>query len=235
LYSLILKRDDIIDTAWGMGFALVALISMFLKSSFEIKNYIILGFILLWGLRIAWHIYLKNKNRVEDIRYTELKKNWRKYNKLKVFLRIYLLQAIAILLISSPVVVGYFFGTGEIGIWFYLGVLIWITGFLLESIGDYQRLKFNKNQKKKTTFLRGGLWKYSRHPNYFGEILIWWGIYFMTLGTTQAFYGVLGPIAITYLIVLSSGIPVAEGLYKGNKEYEKYKKRTSILFPMLPK
>jgi steroid 5-alpha reductase family enzyme len=114
------------------------------------------------------------------------------------------------------------------------GTLIWITGFLFQAIGDYQLAGFAKT-KQPGQIMQTGLWRYSRHPNYFGEILMWWAIWLMVVTLPYGVWAIISPLSITFLLAKVSGVPMLEAKYKGNAEFEAYKKRTPALFPWFPK
>ena len=121
-----------------------------------------------------------------------------------------------------------------------LGIFLWFTGFVIESIADQQKLRFRNDPKNKNMFIQTGLWQFSRHPNYFGESLLWWGIFIMLVSTLKnlVFFGMLGPIFITFLLLKVSGIPllekVADKKYGKNIEFQEYKRKTNLFFPWLP-
>jgi steroid 5-alpha reductase family enzyme len=124
---------------------------------------------------------------------------------------------------------------GELNYLILIGLFVWVVGFLFESIGDKQLSEFIKNPANKGKLMTKGLWKYSRHPNYFGEIVQWWGIWIIALNIPNGLYTIIGPITISILILFVSGIPLLEKKYKGRADFEDYKKRTSIFFPLPPK
>lgn len=119
-----------------------------------------------------------------------------------------------------------------LGIFDFVGILVWLTGFLFETIGDAQLASFRKNPANKEKLIQTGLWKYTRHPNYFGEVILWWGIWLFTIGVGQAWLGLIGPVVITLLILFVSGVPMLEKKYEGRPDWEAYKKKTSRFFPM---
>jgi steroid 5-alpha reductase family enzyme len=144
---------------------------------------------------------------------------------------VYLLQAFFLLIISTP----FLWASLSTDSWSMLtgiGLSIWIIGFLFQSIGDYQLAQFVKT-KRPGEIMQKGLWKYSRHPNYFGEILMWWGIYGIVLQLPNSGWTIISPITITLLLVFVSGVPMLEKKYAGNVAYEAYKKRTWALVPKL--
>lgn len=232
--SLVLKRNDIADSAWGLGFIILSIYHLVKSGSF-LQTKIILSFlVVLWGLRLISYITLRNWGKVEDFRYKNWKKEWGKIVILKSYLQVFLLQGFFMILISLPVSL---YNRFDGGTWFYgfIGLLIWIIGFYFETVSDLQMYLFRKNKSNKGKIIKHGLWQYSRHPNYFGEVTQWWGIWILTIGSTYWYVGVIGPLTITFLILKVSGIPMLEKKYKGNKEFEKYKKNTPAFFPLPPK
>ena len=109
---------------------------------------------------------------------------------------------------------------------------VWILGFVFESVGDAQLARFIKDPANKGKLMQGGLWRYTRHPNYFGEVTMWWGIWLLALSTPYGFFSIIGPITITFLILKVSGIPMLEKKMEENPEFAEYKRRVSVFIPM---
>lgn len=224
--SIYKKRNDIADIAWGLGFILVAYFNLF-TGYLSFQSVIIVFLTSLWGGRLALHIYRRNKNKKEDYRYEQFKSN--------PYLRVFMLQGLFMFLISTPIVLIShldIFGWSNINT---LGLWLWCLGFYFESVGDSQLREFIKNPKNKGKILVTGLWKYTRHPNYFGEVTMWWGIWLMSFYNLTSFFGLIGPLTITTLILFVSGIPMLEKKYEGNKLFANYKKKTSVFFPWPPR
>ena len=218
--SILKKRNDIADVAWGLGFILVTIFNLIYSPS--IKLFISLLLISIWGLRLALHIYHRNKNKKEDYRYKKFKSS--------PYLKVFITQGFFMWLISFPII-----SSNESLKWFNLiGILFWLVGFYFESTADKQLKKFLSNPKNKGKIMQSGLWSYSRHPNYFGEVTIWWGIWLLNFNPSNL-WTIIGPLTITFLILKVSGVPLLELKYKGNKEFEAYKKRVSVFFPLKPK
>lgn len=230
IVSVILQRNDIADIAWGLGYCLLCvwLLLTQLSGPLTLLLYVLVG---IWGLRLSVHIYLRNQGKGEDFRYKQWRNEWGKSFYWRSYLQVYLLQAFFLLIISTPFLWASLFTFGW-SLFTRVGLSIWAIGFLFQSIGDYQLAQFVKT-KQPGEIMRRGLWKYSRHPNYFGEILMWWGIYFMVLSLPNSWWTIISPITITLLLVFVSGVPMLEKKYKGNIAYEAYKKRTSALVPKL--
>ena len=117
----------------------------------------------------------------------------------------------------------------------YAGALLWLFGFFFETVGDWQLAKFLEKKNSKEKVMKTGLWKYSRHPNYFGEVTMWWAVFLITTNSPLGFYGIISPLIISFLILFVSGVPLLEQKYAGDPEYEEYKKKTSKFIPLPPK
>jgi steroid 5-alpha reductase family enzyme len=228
------KRNDVADIAWGMGFPLIAWSSFLIANKASVVALVTNILVSIWGARLASHIWSRNKNKPEDARYAQWRKDWKNSFFIKSFVNVFLLQGGLMYLIALPVMLNNLLG-GDINLIGILGILIWIKGFAFEVIGDWQLTQHIKNPNNKGKLMTRGLWRYTRHPNYFGEITCWWGFYVFTLFTPFWYLGIIGPITITLLILGVSGIPMLEKHYEGNQEYDAYKKTTSAFFPLPPK
>ncbi len=233
ILSIFKKRNDIADIAWGLGFVLMAWLSFFL-SGFSFKALLINSMVTVWGLRLALHIYNRNKKRGEDSRYLECRKTWKNFY-LRSYLQIFLLQGTFLFMISLPVMFINSSISSVFGILEVVGLLVWGIGFYFETTADRQLKEFISNPANKGKLMDRGLWQYSRHPNYFGEVTQWWGIFIIALTIPNGIITIVGPLTITYLILFVSGIPLLEKKYLGRKDFEEYKKRTSVFFPLPPK
>ena len=234
LISILLKRNDIADSAWGIGFIVVSIFNLFASNHMQQTKIILTALVILWGIRLTSYITLRNWNKNEDYRYKEWKEKWGKNILLKSYLQVFLLQGLFMFLVSLPVTL---YNRFDGGVMFYsfIGLLVWVLGFYFETVGDLQMFFFKKDPKNKGKIMDQGLWQYTRHPNYFGEVSMWWGIWILTLGSTYWYIGIIGPLTISYLILKVSGIPMLEKKYEGNKEFEKYKSKTSVFIPWFTK
>jgi len=233
LISLIIKRNDIADVAWGLGFILIAWLGGFIHG-LNLKSTIVNLLITIWGLRLSFHILLRNCKNGEDYRYKKWREEWKNFY-LRSFFQIYLLQGFLLYLIVLPVIVINQSNFSGFKLFDFIGFVIWLFGFCFEVIADYQLKKFITNRSNKGKIMDKGLWQYSRHPNYFGEVVLWWGIFILALSSTKGFFTIIGPLTITFLILFVSGIPLLEQKYQGRKDFEKYKRKTSVFFPLPPK
>ncbi len=232
--SLLIKRNDIADIAWGLGFVTIV-IFLFITQAPTLLSVFVYILTLIWGLRLAIHIGLRSKGKPEDFRYKKWREEWGKYFVLRSYLQVYLLQGFFMWIISLPIILVSMAKNQPISPFILVGSIVWLIGFVFESIGDYQLMLFIKQRQNKSDIMQTGLWKYTRHPNYFGEVLVWWGIFIMVLPLEYGLWAIISPITISFLLLYVSGIPMLEAKYKDNVAFEEYKKRTSAFFPKLPK
>jgi len=233
--SIFKKRNDIADVAWGLGFVILSFISYLMIDNFNLRGIIVGILVTIWGLRLAFHIYSRNKGKTEDYRYLAWRKQWGSYFYLRSYLQVYILQGVFLFLIILPVLFINKNVNPSIGILDFIGILVWAIGFFFEAIGDLQLSHFIKNTENKGKIMQDGLWKYTRHPNYFGEVLGWWGIWIISLSVSFWWISIIGPLTITFLILKVSGIPLLEKKMEENPDFALYKKRVSMFIPRSPK
>jgi steroid 5-alpha reductase family enzyme len=229
------RRNDVADVAWGFGFLLVAVTSLLLNLPAAGRPALITMLVAIWAIRLSTHIQLRHRGKPEDFRYREWREAWGKTFYSRTYLQVFLLQGVLLFLISTPIIYINSSANPPLGYIDGVGVLIWITGFLFEAIGDYQLMRFAQTPRNKGRIIGSGLWRYTRHPNYFGEVLLWWGVFLIALSVPGAWLTVIGPATITFLILKVSGISMLEAKYRGNPEYEEYQRRTSAFFPLPPR
>ncbi len=229
--SLIKKRNDVADVAWGLGFVLLTWTSFYISGDFGIRTILVGVLVSVWGLRLAWHIHRRNRNKTEDYRYLAWRNEWGKWFYIRSYAQVYLLQGLLLYLIVSPVLV-INNGTNAIfGILDVLGLLVWLFGFYFESVGDAQLAKFISDPTNKGKLLQTGLWSYTRHPNYFGEVTQWWGIWLIAISVPYGIFSIVGPLTITILILKVSGIPMLEKKMELNPDFAEYKRKTNMFIP----
>lgn len=230
--SLIKKRNDVADVAWGLGFVLLAWASFFFSEDSGARGILVNILVSMWGLRLAWHIHARNKGKTEDYRYLAWRKQWGKWFYLRSYIQVYIVQGFLLFLIVLPVLVIHK-GFGSSLSWLdLLGVVVWVFGFYFEFVGDAQLAKFIKNPENKGKLMQSGLWAYTRHPNYFGEVTQWWGIWLIALSVPNGVFTIIGPLTITILILKISGIPLLEKKMGENPEFAEYKRRVSMFIPL---
>ncbi len=229
------KNNSIVDIAWGSGFVISALYNFFRNAEAGSKGIIITICIAIWGLRLSYHIAKRNLGKPEDYRYVNMRQQWgNKFVLLKSFFNVYFLQMIIMYIVSLPVI--YASTTTQALSWYnYLGIILWAVGFFFESCGDYQLKQFIKNPLNKDKIMDKGLWSLTRHPNYFGDSSMWFGIFLIAISNINGLWIIVGPALMTFFLVFVSGVRLLEKKYKGNKEFEDYKMRTSAFIPWFPK
>ena len=187
--------------------------------------------VIFWGIRLSLYIFLRNRNKSEDFRYKKWREEWGHTFYWRSYLQVYLLQAIFALVISAPIILVGSTLTSEIHWLSVVGVAVWVLGFYFQTVGDQQLRVFKSTNQDKEKVITSGLWKYSRHPNYFGEVTMWWGIFIVVLPLNFGFWTIISPVVITYLIRYVSGVPMLEKRYENNRQYQEYKERVPALFP----
>jgi len=233
LISLRYRNVTIVDSLWGLGFVLVAWITFFLSDGFIGRKTLIAVLVTVWGMRLS--IYLGKRNRLagEDPRYGQ----WRKKSGERFWIvslfKVFLLQAMFLWVISIVLQYGQLAPKPDKLSWLdILGVFVWAIGFFFEAVGDWQLARFKANPANKGKIMDRGLWAYTRHPNYFGEFLIWWGFFLITLSTPNSWWTVISPLIISAVLLKMTGIPLTEEtIVKTRPGYKDYIKRTSAFVP----
>ena len=234
--SLVKKNNTLVDYAWGTGFIIIAIYSFITSESHHAIQIVITTLVILWGMRITIFLLIRNRGKTEDVRYKQLRETWGKDAVVHSFFKIFMLQGALLVIIAYPVLLVNATITNIPFSWIHLlALLLWIAGFITEGIADLQLYLFLKKPESQGKIMTTGLWKYSRHPNYFGEIIMWWSLWIITLSTPYGWTGIISPLTITSLLLFVSGIPMAEALFDKNEQYQNYKKRTSVLIPWFPK
>jgi steroid 5-alpha reductase family enzyme len=234
--ALLRKDNSVADIAWGLGFVLVAIVTFPRRGSLFI-SLLVTALVVVWGLRLAVHILLRNRKRGEDPRYAEWRRKWGRSFFWRSYFQVFLLQGFFLLVISSPVILvntDRSYPYEDHGL-LTAGFLLWCVGFFFEAVGDAQLARFKRDPANRGKIMDRGLWKYTRHPNYFGEALMWWGIFLVALEVPYGWMTVASPVLITFLLVRVSGIPLLEKKYAGNADFQAYARRTSAFVPWIPK
>lgn len=229
--------------AWGLGFVVVAAFAMIRTSSYHWISLTTTGLVTLWGGRLFYHIVRRNWGKPEDFRYANWRKEWGKWVIPRAFFQVYLLQGLFMLIISLPVVWIHkalssttFNSDISASNWlFIVGVLIWMTGYFFEVVGDAQLRAFKQSKESKGKLMTTGLWSLTRHPNYFGEATMWWGIFLIALSSGAHWFAIISPLTITLLLLFVSGVPLLEKAMENRPGFDEYRKRTNKFFPWFQK
>lgn len=227
------KKLNTVDVAWGSGFALVAWLVVIQQPS--IRSWLIAILVSLWALRLTNHLARRVFSSGEDPRYKELSDKWRGNFWLRAYFSIFVLQGLLVVIISLPISLAASQSYPMLSWLSVVGVLIWLVGFVVESVGDRQLRQFVSQPTNRGKVMDTGLWRYSRHPNYFGEMTQWWGIGVIGLQTSWGVVGLLGPLVLTVLLRFVSGVPMIENRRKADPAYRRYMARTSMLVPLPPR
>lgn len=234
-YSLHKRDASVVDVAWGFGFILLAAYLYITNVEPTTTQALVLAMVLVWGVRLGLHIGNRNSRVGEDWRYAKWREDWGKSFWWRSYLQVFVLQSILLTIVALPIIASSVYRS-DLQLISFLGLSVWAVGLFIESVADIQLREFKvKTKNKKQRFLKSGLWKYSRHPNYFGEATLWWGVWIVVMANSDALLTVIGPITITLLVRYISGVPMLERKYSGDGEFEKYKRTTSVFIPMPPK
>ncbi len=240
IIAQIKKNNGLADMAWGLGFVVVAITSMIYTQNYTVLGITLTTLVTIWGLRLFFYIGIRNWNKPEDYRYVAMRKRWEPHVVIKAFIYVFMLQMSFLYIIAAPIQMTHFIANEVSGLGFIpyvIGLIIWIIGFIFEALGDAQLKAFKSDPKNKGLLMTKGLWSYTRHPNYFGESAMWFGIWIISLASLNllSIIGVIGPLFITYLLLYVSGVPLLENKYKDREDFKAYAKRTSKFFPLPPK
>jgi len=237
LLSLILKDSSIVDITWGLGFVLIAWLTFYQVETPGREGLLLPILVSAWGLRLALHIGIRNLGKGEDPRYQAFRKKWGDRYWWGSFFQVFLLQGILCWLISLVVQTGLIFRNPGPLTWVaWLGAAVWLVGFFFEVVGDWQLTQFKADAGNKGKVMNRGLWYYTRHPNYFGEAVMWWGIFIIGLETLSNAWTIISPAIITFLLLKVSGVVMLERtIVKRRPEYAEYIERTNAFIPWFPK
>lgn len=231
----LLKDNSIVDIGWGAGFVFSSLYLIIRNPAPGAKSYLITALIILWGARLTYHIGKRNIGKPEDFRYVNMRKSWGdRYVLVKAFLNVYFLQMMVQYIVTLPVIYGHSTDQ-QLNLLNILGICLWGLGFFFEAYGDYQLKQFKRKPENKGKLMEQGLWSLTRHPNYFGDAAMWFGIFFIVLSDLGGIWTLVGPSLMAYLLVFVSGVRMLEKKYEGREDYEAYKKRTNAFIPWIPK
>ena len=235
--SVFIKNVSIVDLFWGFGFVVITTFYVLSSSEVTARQLLVLVLVSVWGLRLSVYLAWRNIGKAEDFRYQEFR---RKYGPERYwwfsFFQTFLLQGVLMMLISTPLL-GANFGEQNSRLqWLdYAGILVWIIGFSFEAGGDFQLARFKSNPQNKGKVLNTGFWKYTRHPNYFGDSAVWWS-YALFCIAAGSYWLSLGSVLMTLLIIKVSGVALLEKSLTNTKpQYSEYIRKTNAFIPWFPK
>lgn len=224
------RTDKLTDISYALTFAVIA-IFYFLTNEMTLPKAVLLLMILVWGGRLGGYLLIRIRKIGRDTRFDGMRESFIRFG------RFWLLQAVSVWAIMLSSIL-FFSNSTFLNVLSFLGFSIWAAGFLLEAFADFQKFNFLNDSNNKDKWIESGLWKYSRHPNYLGEIMVWAGIYFFvapSLFGIELLIGFISPLFVTILLIFVSGIPILEKKsdkkWGDNKNYQDYKKRVGVLIP----
>jgi len=241
------KNNGLMDVFYGPGYVVTSLtaliVSILLGNSLNIRQIVMNILVFFWALRLGGYVYIRNRGKPEDRRYARRRDEWNHF-LLQSFFRQFLFQGVVIIIVDIPV---WFVNVSEnppvtnlfdfFGITIWLGGIIWLIGFIFETLGDWSLYKFLSKPENRGKVMDRSVWKYTMHPNYFGEVTQWWGLFLIAIAVNFPFglITVIGPAYITFQIIKVSGVRLLDKQFEGNEEYQSYKRRTSSFIPWFPK
>ncbi|HYW94454.1 MAG TPA: DUF1295 domain-containing protein [Bacteroidales bacterium] len=226
-------NNSIVDIGWGPGFVAICIVLALTFNGLSNNAVMLFSFTTLWAFRLAGHVYLRSAGHQEDFRYAKWRREWGKKEPLIAFFRIFMLQGLFMLVVSLPLIIAFTNPGGNLEIFSYLGILVFSAGFLIETIADWQLSSFKKKPEHAGKIITHGLWKYSRHPNYFGESLVWWGLWLTSTGSGYWYLGLISPLVITFLLRYVSGVPMLEEKFRSRPGFEEYAQKTPVFIPFI--
>ncbi|MGH8860956.1 MAG: DUF1295 domain-containing protein [Jatrophihabitantaceae bacterium] len=236
LVSRVAGKHSVIDTAWGLLFCAVAVATFVAGSGHGdgLRRWLLLVLPLGWGLRLAVHIGRRSIGKPEDPRYEQLLSKAQGNPDLYALRSIYLLQGLLAFVIASPILVGGF-EPRAVGIVAWVGVVLWAVGAFFEAVGDAQMERWRGQPANSGRVIDVGLWRYTRHPNYFGDACVWWGIFLVAADSWPGVVTIYAPIIMTVLLTKGSGARILEKHMSGRDGWDDYAARTSRFFPLPPR
>ncbi|MTI32529.1 DUF1295 domain-containing protein [Xanthovirga aplysinae] len=237
LLSLLIENVSTVDVYRGVGFVLISIFYFLNTTGFEERKMLIMALVMVWGLRLSAYMIWINFGKPEHPRHQKIRRQFdpKKFWWISFF-RVFFVQGILMTFVSMPLLgAQYYSGTAYFTTWDKIGLLVWTIGFIFEAGSDYQMLKFKANPKNKGKVLQNGFWKYSRHPNYFGGALVWWGYALISIGGGM-YFPVISAVFVTFwFLSFTHWNLVEKSRRKGSSAYEEYVRKTSNFFPFPPK
>jgi len=236
LVSLRLKNSSIVDIFWGTGFVIANWVYFMLTpDGYMLRKIIISILVSIWGLRLSIYILLRNYGKPEDFRYQKWRKESGKIWWWKSYFQVFLLQGVLLGIISIPLLAAQINPLPDHLTFFdFMGIAVWLIGFYFESMGDYQLARFKANPENKGKVMDKGVWRYTRHPNYFGDSAQWWG-YFLIASTSGGWWTIYSPILMTLFLLRVSGVALLEKTMEKRPGYKEYIRKTSAFVPWFPR
>lgn len=234
--SVALKNASIVDIVWGSGFVVVSWVLTFALDGDSARQWLVTILVSLWGLRLSVYLFKRNHGKGEDWRYARMRKKHGARFPLVSLVTVFVLQGAIMWVVSLPVQYSHADDSPSIGPIAVIGIMVWLFGLTFETLGDAQLARFKKDPANAGKVMDQGLWRLTRHPNYFGDAVMWWGMWIIAAETGSGVISIVGPILMTFFLMRVSGVPMLEAsLMKRREGYADYVARTSSFFPRPPK
>ena len=227
-------RHSVVDVAWGLGFVLVAGISLLTATADRGRALLLFVLVAVWGVRLAVHIHRRSRGAGEDPRYDRLLSGAPGSRDAYALRMVYLLQGALVWLIALPVQVSAH-ASGALGAVAAAGAALWLVGFLFEAVGDAQLRRFKADPANRGRIMDRGLWAWTRHPNYFGDACVWWGLFLVASGSWWVLLTLPAPLVMTFLLTRGSGQRLLDEHMSGRPGWAEYARRTSAFVPLPPR
>lgn len=238
LLSLALGNSSIVDVFWGPGF-LVAALAYFVASDdgYGTRQAIVLALVGIWGLRLGGYILWRNWGEGEDRRYQRMREHSPQPWWIRSLFQVFVLQGAIMWVVSAALLASMYNAEPDsIGVTDVIGIAVWCVGIFFEAVGDWQLARFKADPANEGKVMDRGLWRYTRHPNYFGDATLWWGLFIIAAGTTDGWVTVFSPVVMTFMLLRVSGVALLERtITRRRPEYEEYVRRTSAFVPLPPR
>ena len=234
--SLVLRNAGIVDIVWGAGNVSVAWTAAYVGDGHTGRSDLLVAMITIWGLRLTGHLLWRRRGHGEDWRYRSMRREAGDGFAMRSLVTVFLLQGVIMWTVALPVQLAMTPDDPDIGPLAIIGVVLWGIGLFFETVGDAQLARFKADPANEGQVMDRGLWRYTRHPNYFGDVCVWWGLFLVAAETTDARPGVVGPVVMSIVLMRVSGVPVLErSLTRRRPGYADYVARTSTFFPRPPR
>jgi steroid 5-alpha reductase family enzyme len=234
--SVAVKNASIVDIVWGSGFVVVAWVNLIAIDGENSRQWLMAILVSVWGLRLSTYLFRRNHGKGEDFRYVSMRKRWGNRFPVVSLVTVFLLQGTIMWIVSLPIQIGGADTTVAVGPIAVMGVMVWLLGVLFESVGDSQLRKFKSDPNNQGKVMDQGLWALTRHPNYFGDSMVWWGLGIVAAESGKGYISFVGPIVMMFFLTKVSGVAMLErSLAKRKPGYAAYMERTSSFWPRPPK
>jgi len=233
IVAQLIHNNSIVDIGWGSGFVVSAWCTFLIKGVNSSIVWVVLALLSFWGLRLSYYILIRNHGKEEDFRYQNMRKRWgTSFPTLKAFLNVFLMQGVLMYIVSLPIIAFIDAPKDKINLLTITAMIFWLVGAFFEVVGDAQLKRFKADADHRGKLMTEGLWRFTRHPNYFGEALMWWSLTGLIISVNpNLFWVLISPLLMNLLLLFVSGVPLLEKKYAGRPDFQAYARRTNKFIP----